>query len=115
MKRLLAIGFFAVVLGLPGVAADKTPNVSDELLAAKRELSELHTRYLDKHPRVQAQLQKIQDLERQATAQSPESVELRAARVELAELRRRYEEQLVKVADLERQTKQPATESAELQ
>ena len=114
MKRLIAICFFAGVLSLPVLAADNAPNVSEQLLAAKRELSELRNRYKDKHPKVQEQLQKIQDLERQAGVQPPESAELRAARTELSQLRQRYDDQLRRVEDLERQAKHQVSESVEL-
>lgn len=111
MNRTTTICFLAAVLAVPALAAENPPSTPDQLTTAKQELTELRWRYKDQHPKVQAQFRKIEDLERQATAQQHEPVELRAARAELAELRRRYEEQIRKVAQLERQ----ATESAELQ
>src|SRR5262245_8074512 len=113
MKRSIAICFLAATLDFTALAADSVP-VSEQSLGAKRELSDLLTRYKDQHPSVQAQLRKIEDLERQAAAQSPDSAELRAAKAELAELRRRYEAQLRKVEELERQAKKQASESAQL-
>lgn len=113
MKRLLTIYFLATVLTSPALAAEGTQSNS-VLQAAKNELKDLRIRYQDKDPRVQAQLQKIEELERQAQSQPTESAELRRAREELVELRQRYEDQVRKVEKLERQAKRQATESAEL-
>ncbi len=115
MKRITTIFLLAVALAVSAIAGGSTPITSDKLAAAKQELTKLRARYTDQHPRVQAQLRQIEDLERQVVAQPQEPTELRAARAELAELRRRYEEQVLKVAELERQAKLRATERAELQ
>lgn len=84
------------------MAAESTASVSDQLTTAKQELTKMRVRYKDKHPKVRAQLRKIEQLERQAAAQQEEPAELRAARAELDQLRERYERQIRKVAELER-------------
>ncbi len=115
MNRTISLCFLAAMLAVPAMATESTPDTSDRLTTARQKLSELRMHYEDQHPAVQAQLRKIEDLERQATARQQEPAELRAAKEKLAELRRRYEDQMRKVEELERQALRRTNESAELQ
>lgn len=114
MKRITIACLLAAIFVAPVSGAETTPRTSGRLTLAKQKLIELRKQYTDRHPRVQAQLVMIRELERQVTKQQEETVELRAARVKLADLRTRYTDkhptvrtQLGVIEELERQvTKQ---------
>jgi hypothetical protein len=116
MKRFTSIYVLAAIFAVSSPAAESPP---DELVTAKAELSQLLSRYTIKHPVVQAKMQEIAELETLVAARQEESAELRLARVQLAELRLRYDAQLAKVEQMERQERQQdrqgPDESAELQ
>ncbi|MCX8157244.1 MAG: hypothetical protein N3J91_12500 [Verrucomicrobiae bacterium] len=103
----LAAGWAISLAAAPDVASAGETEAA--LVAARARLAELRRVCKEAHPAVQAELRRIQDLERQRRTPATPQAELALARERLAELRRTCKEQhpavqiqLKLIAELER-------------
>jgi hypothetical protein len=109
VKRILTIWILVAGVALAGGAAE-SPDA--ELAAARAHLAELRLTCKDRHPAVQAQLQRIGELEIQVKSKKTSNPEQVQARLQLAELRKTCKEahpavqtQLKRIAELEKARK----------